>query len=91
MAIFFTSRNSQIFQLRHKLMFLIDNLQYYLQADVLESEFSVLMDAICRSRDFEHFQRAHTIFQANILSLCFLLNTVSLNVLHFSMRLVKNL
>ncbi|XP_053673038.1 gamma-tubulin complex component 4 homolog [Anopheles nili] len=70
--------NSEVVQLRNKLMFLINNLQYYLQADVLESQFAILMAAITNSAkqaDFERIQRAHTIFQANVLSLCFLLNS----------------
>ncbi|CAO1425686.1 unnamed protein product [Diamesa serratosioi] len=66
-------RSSELLQFRNKLMFLIDNLQYYLQVDVLESQFSILMCKIEDSKDFEHIQRAHTIFQANILGLCFLL------------------
>ena len=70
-------RSSELLQFRNKLMFLIDNLQYYLQVDVLESQFSILMDKIEDSKDFEHIQRAHTIFQANVLGLCFLLDNVS--------------
>lgn len=66
---------SIISQLRHRMLFLIDNLQYYLQVDVLESQFSILLNAVQNSKDFEFIQRTHSIFQANILSLCFLLNT----------------
>lgn len=71
------AKNSQLLQLRNKFMFIVDNLQYYLQADVLESQFSILMQTVQESRDFEHIQRAHTVFQANILSLCFLLTNVA--------------
>lgn len=67
--------NSKLSQLRNKLLFLIDNLQYYLQVDVLESQFSILINAVQNSKDFEYIQRAHCIFQANIMSLCFLMNT----------------
>lgn len=65
---------SPMLQFRNQLMFLVDNLQYYLQVDVLESQFSILMDTVQKSKDFEHIQRAHTIFQANIMSSCFLLH-----------------
>uniref|UniRef100_A0A182IW86 Gamma-tubulin complex component n=1 Tax=Anopheles atroparvus TaxID=41427 RepID=A0A182IW86_ANOAO len=69
--------NSDVVQLRNKLMFLINNLQYYLQVDVLESQFAILLGAItntpAKPADFERIQRAHTIFQVNVLSLCFLL------------------
>lgn len=70
-------RNNELLQLRNKLMFLIDNLQYYLQVDVLESQFSILMEKISETRDFEQIQRAHSCFQANVLGLCFLLESVS--------------
>ncbi|KAJ6647446.1 Gamma-tubulin complex component 4 like [Pseudolycoriella hygida] len=67
---------SPMLQFRNQLMFLVDNLQYYLQVDVLESQFSILMDTVQKSKDFEHIQRAHTVFQANVMSLCFLLHDV---------------
>lgn len=70
-------RNSELLQFRNKLMFLVDNLQYYLQVDVLESQFSIMMDKISETRDFEQIQRAHSCFQANVLGLCFLLENVS--------------
>lgn len=70
-------RNSEMLQFRNKLMFLIDNLQYYLQVDVLESQFSIMLDKIKETNDFEQIIRAHGCFQANILGLCFLLETVS--------------
>lgn len=69
-------RNSELLQFRNKLMFLIDNLQYYLQVDVLESQFSILMEKVNQTRDFEVIQRAHGCFQANVLGLCFLLEKV---------------
>lgn len=67
-------RTSPVLQLRNKLMFFVDNLQYYLQVDVLDAQFSQLLTIVQTSRDFEHIKRAHTIFQANVLSLCFLLS-----------------
>lgn len=57
---------------RNKLQFLIDNLQYYLQVDVLESQFSILMNAIQEAKDFTHIQKAHAMFQGNVMTLCFL-------------------
>lgn len=70
-------KSNEILHFRNKLMFLIDNLQYYLQVDVLESQFSIMMDKIKETRDFEQILRAHGFFQANVLSLCFLLENVS--------------
>lgn len=66
--------NSMLSQLRNKMLFLIDNLLYYLQVDVIESHFCILLNAVQCSKDFEIMQRAHNIFQANILSLSFLIN-----------------
>lgn len=63
-----------ISQLRHKMLFLIDNLQYYLQVDVIESQYSTLLNTVQNSKDFEYIERAHSVFQANILSCSFLLN-----------------
>ena len=54
-------------------MFLVDNLQYYLQVDVLESQYTLLQSAVQATKDFEQIQKAHTVFQANILSQTFLL------------------
>lgn len=67
--------NSMISQLRNKMLFLIDNLQYYLQVDVIESQFCTLIGAVQNSKDFELIQRAHNVFQANVMCLSFLLNT----------------
>lgn len=61
--------NSVLSQLRNKMLFLVDNLQYYLQVDVLESQFCGLINAVQNSKDFECIQRAHSVFQANIMSL----------------------
>lgn len=63
--------NSLLSQLRNQMLFLVDNLQYYLQVDVIESQFSILMSAVQNSKDFEVIQRAHSVFQANVMSLCF--------------------
>lgn len=66
--------NSMLSQLRNKMLFLIDNLQYYLHVDVIESQFCILMNAVQSSKDFEFIQRAHNVFQTNVMSLSFLLN-----------------
>ncbi|RVE53749.1 hypothetical protein evm_001641 [Chilo suppressalis] len=59
-------------QLHNKLMFLMDNLQHYLQADVLETNFSRLMDAMAKTNDFERLKKAHATFLADVLSQSFL-------------------
>ncbi|KAI5633776.1 spc97 / spc98 family domain-containing protein [Phthorimaea operculella] len=59
-------------QLHNKLMFLMDNLQHYLQADVLETNFSRFMDAVNKTNDFEKLKKAHAEFLADVLSQAFL-------------------
>lgn len=66
--------NNKIITLRNYLMFFLNNMQYYIQVDVLESQFGILMNVIKSRSDFEVIQRAHTVFLANVLSHCFLLN-----------------
>lgn len=65
-------------QLHNKLMFLVNNLQHYMQADVLDTSFSKLMDAVNKTNDFEKLKKAHATFLADVLSQSFLtISTVS--------------
>ncbi|KAL4714997.1 hypothetical protein ACJJTC_003148 [Scirpophaga incertulas] len=66
-------------QLHNKLMFLMDNLQHYMQADVLETNFSRLVDAMGKTKDFEKLKKAHATFLADILSQSFLTDNTSGN------------
>uniref|UniRef100_A0A8D3E480 Gamma-tubulin complex component n=1 Tax=Scophthalmus maximus TaxID=52904 RepID=A0A8D3E480_SCOMX len=60
-------------RLRNHMAFLIDNLQYYLQVDVLESQFSQLLQHINSTRDFESIRLAHDHFLSNLLAQSFIL------------------
>uniref|UniRef100_A0AAQ5XUB7 Gamma-tubulin complex component n=1 Tax=Amphiprion ocellaris TaxID=80972 RepID=A0AAQ5XUB7_AMPOC len=60
-------------RLRNHMAFLIDNLQYYLQVDVLESQFSQLLQQINSTRDFESIRLAHDHFLSNLLAQSFIL------------------
>nr|CAD7398449.1 unnamed protein product [Timema poppensis] len=62
-----------VWQLRKNLMFFVDNLQYYLQVDVLESQYMMMQSVINETKDFDLVQKAHSTFLANILSQSFLL------------------
>ncbi|KAJ0174180.1 hypothetical protein K1T71_010326 [Dendrolimus kikuchii] len=64
-------------QLHNKLMFLMDNLQHYMQADVLETNFSRLMDDVNKTNDFEKLKKYHATFLADVLSQSFLTVTSS--------------
>ncbi|XP_076002980.1 gamma-tubulin complex component 4 [Genypterus blacodes] len=60
-------------RLRNHMAFLVDNLQYYLQVDVLESQFSQLLQHINSTRDFESIRLAHDHFLSNLLAQSFIL------------------
>ncbi|XP_041444202.1 gamma-tubulin complex component 4 isoform X2 [Xenopus laevis] len=60
-------------RLRNHMAFLVDNLQYYLQVDVLESQFSQLLQQINSTRDFESIRLAHDHFLSNLLAQSFIL------------------
>ncbi|XP_043477016.1 gamma-tubulin complex component 4-like [Leptopilina heterotoma] len=71
------SKNIEIdvIQLRNNLIFIVDNLQYYLQVDVLESQYTLMENSMKITRNFEEIQRAHSIFMANVMSQTFLLSS----------------
>lgn len=58
-------------QLRNTFIFIIDNLQYYLQVNVLESQYTIMKNKIKSTRNFEDVQQAHAVFLANVLSQMF--------------------
>lgn len=62
-----------IWQLRTHMSFLVDNLQYYLQVDVLESQFSLFVEKVKSVKDFEEIQHAHENFLTSITSQSFLM------------------
>lgn len=59
-------------QLRNNLIFILENLQYYLQVDVLESQHAVMENRMKSTENFEDVQTAHSVFLANVLSQTFL-------------------
>ncbi|XP_031831423.1 gamma-tubulin complex component 4 [Nomia melanderi] len=66
-----------VIQLRNNLIFIIDNLQYYLQVDVLESQYTIMEANMKNTRNFEDVQKAHSIFLANVMSQTFLLGNTT--------------
>ncbi|KAL4227566.1 Gamma-tubulin complex component 4 [Mactra antiquata] len=58
-------------QLRNHMSFLVDNLQYYLQVDVIESQYGILIEKINSTRDYEAVKLAHEHFLSALLSQCF--------------------
>jgi gamma-tubulin complex component 4 len=65
---------SESWQLRCHMMFVVDNLQYYLMADVLESQFSLLLERLKQSTNFEELRHSHDIFLSSVISNTFVNN-----------------
>lgn len=63
---------TKFWQLRNHMGFLIDNLQYYLQVDVIESQFLRLLEKMRGTRDFEECRLALDTFLAKLQAQCFL-------------------
>lgn len=54
-------------QLRHSMHFFISNLLYYLQVDVVDSEYAKLMRDLDEAEEFQQVLRAHRNFLATVL------------------------
>lgn len=74
--------------LRHHMTLLIDNIQYYLQADVLESQHWQLVKAVSETRDYQQLVSAHHTFLASVAAQCFLHSPVVSRTLHCLLGLV---
>lgn len=70
----FAFRDNDVIQLRNNLIFIVDNLQYYLQVDVIESQYTIMENSMKNTRNFEEVQKAHSVFITNVMSRTFLLN-----------------
>ncbi|KAL0476593.1 hypothetical protein AKO1_006098, partial [Acrasis kona] len=70
-----------LLHLRSRMAFLIDNLCFYLHADVIEVQYEVLMERIKSTRDFEVALRSHEDYLQKIAAQCFL-NKKQINVLY---------
>ncbi|GFT96480.1 gamma-tubulin complex component 4 [Nephila pilipes] len=66
------SRLMPFWKLRSHMSFLIDNFQYYILVDVLESCFSNLIEKLETVKDFEEIQQSHNRFLSSVTSQCFL-------------------
>ncbi|CAF0786935.1 unnamed protein product [Didymodactylos carnosus] len=62
-----------ISQLRNLMSFFINNLQYYIQIDVLEHKYQQLIKSIQSSKDFQHIKHLHELFLNDIQTDCFML------------------
>ncbi|KAK4884733.1 hypothetical protein RN001_001004 [Aquatica leii] len=62
-----------VWTLRNNLMFIVNNLQYYFQVDVIEAQFSILKFAIQDANEFEDIIRLHSEFLKNLLHKTFVM------------------
>jgi len=65
------ARMLPVWALRHKMQFLVDNLQYYLQVDVFDSQHSVLEQRIHAAQGLEALQEAHRMYLHTLQRRCF--------------------
>lgn len=54
-------------------MFIVNNLQYYLQVDVIEAQFSVLQKAVTAASEFEDIIKLHTKFLTDLMTKTFVM------------------
>ena len=60
--------------LRARMQFLIDNLQFYLQVDAIEVEYTKMCIALEKATDFESGRRCHDVFLSTLIRDSFLLS-----------------
>lgn len=68
-------RYQQVWTLRQNLIFMVNNIQYYLQVDVIEAQFSLLLKAIQNASEFEDIIKVHHDFITNLLVKTFIATT----------------
>eukprot|EP00116_Pleurobrachia_bachei_P002932 sb/3463194/ len=67
----------RLLNLRSNVAYLIDNLQYYLHVDVLETNFTELTSKLNATQDFEQIRKAHRFFLGEILAWSFVSNELN--------------
>ncbi|XP_066975880.1 gamma-tubulin complex component 4-like isoform X1 [Macrobrachium rosenbergii] len=74
---------------RHQMSLLIDNIQYYLQVDVLESHHWQLIGEIDKTSDYQHLATLHHNFLESVAAQCFMSNGLIWNRLLILLNLVN--
>ncbi len=64
-------RLAPLLALRTSMAYFATNLNYYLQIDVIDAEFTLLKEAIDTTRDFYGTLRAHSAFQSHVKQMTF--------------------
>lgn len=66
----------ELWNVRYKLSVIIDNIYYYLQVDVIESQFTQLIKKINECKDYKTIDNNHKIFIENIIKESFITQPV---------------
>ncbi|KAB7498659.1 Gamma-tubulin complex component 4 [Armadillidium nasatum] len=84
--LFVTQKNNKAFRshnlsllcwtLRHHMCLMLCNLQYYIQVDVLESQFSELQNNISNVKDYQRICFHHQSFLSSVITQCFLCHPI---------------
>lgn len=75
-------RHPGVWALRNSLLFLVNNLQYYLQVVVIEAQFAVLKKSIENAKNVEDIIKLHAQFLGNLISRTFLMSMEEVSVKH---------
>lgn len=70
---FFFISDHRVWTLRRNLTFTINSLLYYLEVDVIEAQFSVLLKAVKGANEFEDIIKVHTQFLTDLLTKTFVM------------------
>lgn len=73
--------NMPVLALRARMQYLVDTLCYYIQVDVLDVQFGILLKHMQESQDFEAVRQAHVTYLAALTTHCFLRDRTITNAL----------
>ena len=82
-----TQHMVSMWALRAEMAFLVNNLLYYLQCDVLDARFQALRDVINTSDSFETIRSAHSRFVDRILLDCLTYNKLTWTTVNTLLRI----
>jgi len=82
-----TCITANTWSLQRHMSFFVDNLQYYLQVDVLETQFAHLLKTIAKKHDFESIHSSHDNFLVNMHTQSF----ISMKKVYASLNKVLNI
>ncbi|EKX47658.1 hypothetical protein GUITHDRAFT_106647 [Guillardia theta CCMP2712] len=79
-----------LWTVRAEMAFLVNNLLYYLQCDVLDAQFEIARNVIRSSDDFETIRAAHVTFLERISSDCLTRNKLAWQTVNILLKIALN-